>query len=197
MQLGHIGDVHRVLSFKKGQIPFTQPASRVKVAGDGFFGDLLPGDVNAKGLKRMSQRMALRQLQKRFISFARLGAGVRGEPLLERNSGIPVTAQLGSGPLKRGLCGQGRIEMHAGGSFCERSLECSVAEERLSTRLSSFTFLRTGRYTAPVWKSVSPSASQATEWRPIRSIRSSTITFGPNIISTSTPVHWVISTGRI
>ena len=90
---------------------FTEPETRVKVAGNRLFRHLLPGNVDAKGLKRVSTGMALCEIQQRIIGGRGLMAGAGRKGLLKLDRCAPVRTQFWFCILKSNLSVQCGIEL--------------------------------------------------------------------------------------
>ena len=87
-------EVPWILPIRRGQVGFGQSHAGLKVTGDRLFGDLLPGDVNAEGLKPMGLGMSGGQRKKLFVGVSGGRAGVLGPRLLRFSSLVPVVAKL-------------------------------------------------------------------------------------------------------
>ncbi len=99
----------------------------MKVTSNRLFGDVLPGDINAKGLKGAGLGMALRQLQEGLIGIGGFLPGARREYVFQFDRAGPVLSQFGFGCLKGGVGGQRRIESHV-------ALPCSPSTSVASPR---------------------------------------------------------------
>src|SRR4026207_916311 len=62
-QLLHLIEIRPAFAFGRGEIVFTESETGLKVTGNRLFCDLLPGDVNAKGLEGAGAGVALCEVQ--------------------------------------------------------------------------------------------------------------------------------------
>ncbi len=82
------------------------------MAGNRFFGDLLPGDVDAEGLKGVGLGMPAGQREQLLVGVAGRGSGVGGKNAFEFDGPVPIGTEFSFRFLKRVLSGQSGIELH-------------------------------------------------------------------------------------